>query len=260
MIVTWSKGPADEAMPQQMLVDTLGRVRRHPWWRARTELALAVLRREGINPPANVMDVGCGWGVNLDALEAAGYAASGLDISRQILEHIDRPARRLIEADLSRELPADPPLSDGLLSLDVIEHIDDDRGAVRRFARLVRHGGVAVVSVPARPDLFSEFDAIQGHRRRYLPEDFRAVFAGSGLQVRAILWWGAWMVPILRRTRHRQPAADGGSRRSYADYLKLPPWPGPWLMKWFYAWEKSRALKGQLETGTSLFAIAVREP
>ena len=31
-------------------------------------------------------------------------------------------------------------------------------------------------------------------------------------------------------------------------------------MKWFYAWEKSRALKGQLETGTSLFAIAVREP
>ena len=53
-------------------------------------------------PSADVADVGCGWGVNLDALEEAGYTVRGLDISRQVLERIDRPSRRLIEADLNQ--------------------------------------------------------------------------------------------------------------------------------------------------------------
>jgi SAM-dependent methyltransferase len=245
-------------MPQQMLVETLESVRRHPWWHARADLALAMLRCQGIAPPASILEVGCGWGVNLDALEAAGYAVSGLDISRQILEHIDRPGRRLIEADLNRDLPVQAAVSDGLLALDVIEHIDDDVGAVKRFAQLLRPRGVAIVSVPARPDLFTEFDSIQGHRRRYLPENLRAVFPGSGLEVRAILWWGAWMVSVLRRMRKTKPGEVAKPARSYAEYLRLPPWPGPLLMKLFYAWEKSRALNGRLRTGTSLFAIAVR--
>src|ERR1051325_7435003 len=106
MIVTWSKG-ADDYMPQELLVRTLQIVRRHPWWLARGKLAIEALQREGVKPPAKIIDVGCGWGTNLDALEAAGYPSTGLDISRQILEAIDRPDRKLVEADLMQELPPD---------------------------------------------------------------------------------------------------------------------------------------------------------
>jgi SAM-dependent methyltransferase len=239
-------------MPEKMLVDTLEKVRRHPWWLARAKLALATLRRHNVPTPAKVIDVGCGWGVNLEMLETSGYNASGLDISRQILECIDRPDRNLIEADLTKTLPADAAVNDGLLALDVLEHIDDDTGALQRMARLLRPGGVAVISVPARPDLFSEFDRIQGHRRRYVPDRLRAAFADSSLEVQEIFWWGAWMVPILSRMR------KGGETKTYADYLRLPPWPIPLLMKFAYTWEHSRALEGKLRTGTSLFAVAKR--
>lgn len=258
MIEFHSKGFAANNMPEAILVQTLEQVRLHPWWHARAKLALAVLRRYAVMPPASVIDVGCGWGVNLDALEAAGYRACGMDISRQILERIDQPNRRLIEADLNQDMLLGVGLNDGLLALDVLEHLDDDRAATRRLAQLLHPGGVAVISVPARPDLTSEFDHIQGHRRRYMPDRLRATFVGSGLELRDLFWWGAWMVPVLRWMRCDAPSVSQSITETYADYLRLPSWPVPSVMKLFYAWEHNRAIKGRLRTGTSLFAVAVR--
>ena len=254
MIATWSKGLADACMPQAMLVDTLDKVRRHPWWLCRAELALAILRQHQLPPPASIIDVGCGWGVNLQSLERAGYQTTGIDISRQILELIDQPARHLAEADLYHLPASEFGRHDGLFALDVIEHLDDDRQALQNIAQLLRPGGLAVVSVPAQPELFSEFDEIQGHRRRYLPDTLRTAFNDTGLTVQKIFWWGAWMVPVLRRMRARKT-----SKQTYSDYLRLPPWPAPLLMQAAYAWEKNRALRGQLTTGTSLFAVATRQ-
>jgi SAM-dependent methyltransferase len=261
MITVWSQGVADENMPEAILMETLAKVRRHPWWQARAKLALATLAKHEIRAPAPVADVGCGWGTNLDALEKAGYHAVGFDISRHILELIDLPQRRLVEADLIQPLPKDHAMFDALLALDVIEHLDDDRGAVLRMASLLQPGGIAIISVPALPELFSEFDEIQGHRRRYLPETLRAAFKDTGLTVRDIFWWGAWMVPILRRRREQSSKPDTQQKpaKTYADYLHLPPWPVPIMMSWLYAYEQGKAMKSRLRTGTSLFAVAVRE-
>ena len=256
MIHTWSKGDADDNMPENLLVDLEGTVRRHPWWQARARLAIAGLQRYGIAPPADILDAGCGWGTNLTALEAAGFRTRGLDISRRMLERLDRPDRTLIEADLTQPLAPNAAPADGLLALDVIEHIDDDRAAVSRLGELVRPGGVVIVSVPALPELFSRFDKVQGHRRRYVPERLQAAFAGSVLNGEKIFWWGGWMVPVLRRMRKSGDKDE--SQKTYADYLRLPPRPAPWLMSLAYAWEHDRALEGKLKTGTSLFAVARR--
>jgi hypothetical protein len=86
-----------------------------------TCLGLAILDRAAIVPPARILDAGCGWGVTLEALESRGYRASGLDISRPVLERLDRPDRRLIEADLTQPSaglrPACPEF-DAILALD----------------------------------------------------------------------------------------------------------------------------------------------
>jgi SAM-dependent methyltransferase len=259
MISTWSRGAADENMPEQFLVAALECVRRHPWWQARAQLVLAALKRNSVCPPVTIAEIGCGWGTNMDVLGKAGYKITGFDISRRILEMIDRPERDLVELDLNQELPPNHQLFDTLLALDVIEHLDDDRAAVCRMAKLLRPGGLAIISVPALPELFSEFDRIQGHRRRYLPETLRAAFSDSGLAVRQIFFWGAWMIPVLRRTRNRSGSDKESGSKTYLDYLRLPPWPAPVLMRFAYRWEKEPALKGSLKSGTSLFAIALRQ-
>lgn len=260
MIETWSRGVADDNMAEEFLFERISRlVRRHPWWWARTRLVPALLDRAGVRPPARILDAGCGWGITLDRLKQLGFRADGMDISRQALERIDRPNRRLIEADLTAGWPEIADRYDAILALDVIEHLDDDRGAVARLGGLLKPGGTMVVSVPALPDLFSEYDALQGHRRRYLPETLRAAFDGTGLEVDRVLWWGQWMVPILRRQRSRSRPSAGTASDQFASYLKLPPWPGPWLLRLAYLAEQPRMLSGKLRTGTSLFAV-VRKP
>ncbi|MEI8341701.1 MAG: methyltransferase domain-containing protein, partial [Verrucomicrobiota bacterium] len=241
-----------------MVVGTLENARQHRWFHARAGIALSVLKEQGVRPPASILDAGCGWGTNLQALETAGYRVTGLDISRRVLDALDRPGRNLIEADLNQEPPAAAKPYDALFALDVIEHLDDDQSAMHSLSRLLRPGGLAVISVPALPDLFSDFDRIQGHRRRYVPETLRTTFEGSGLDVVKIFWWGAWMVPVLRRMRRSRKEEVGSGAMSYADYLRIPPWPLPQLMRLAFAWEQQRALNGKLKTGTSLFAVALR--
>jgi 2-polyprenyl-3-methyl-5-hydroxy-6-metoxy-1,4-benzoquinol methylase len=260
VITTWSEGIADENMTEAILVELAPLVRAHPWWRARARLTLALLRQLGVRSPARVLDAGCGWGTTLEALERQGYQAAGMDISRRTLERLDRPERPLYVADLTRDLAVGSMGGfDAVLALDVIEHIDDDRVAVTRLGRLARPGGVVIVSVPALPDFFSEFDEIQGHRRRYLPETLRAAFVESELVVERLFWWGQWLVPLLRRQRRRRRGTEGESSvQTYRRYLRLPPWPAPWALALGFALEQNKALKGQLETGTSLFAIARR--
>ena len=259
MITRWSAGDADGNMAEEILVELAGLVRRHPWWTARAALTLALLGRLGVRPPARVLDAGCGWGVTLDALERRGYRAEGVDISRRALEQLDRPGRTLIEADLTRPHPEGAGRYDAVLALDVIEHVDDDRAVVTGLGRLAAPGGVVVLSVPALPAMFGEFDAVQGHRRRYLPETLREAFAGSGLEVEQVFWWGAWLVPALRRQRSRPRSRPGESAaETYRRYLKLPPRPLQWLLRIPFAWEQRRALDQRLNTGTSLFAVARR--
>lgn len=259
MIATWSTGPADDHMDEAILVELAERVGRHPWWTARASLTLGLLRRLGVAPRSRVLDAGCGWGVTLSALERSGCEAVGLDVSRRALERLDAPGRSLVEADLTRSFGREVEPFAAVLALDVIEHLDDDRAAVANLAGLVAPGGVLIASVPALPDMFSEFDAIQGHRRRYEPESLRGSFAGSGLEVERVSWWGEWLVPRLRRSRGRSRARPGDSpSRVYGRYLALPPWPASLAIRAMFAAEEKRALDGRLAIGTSLFAIARR--
>ncbi len=258
MISVWCRGSADQFMPEAIVSRLGDQVRRHPWWRARARLIIRLLGELGVSPPVPVLDAGCGWGSTLIALEQAGYQAVGLDVSRAALERLDQPGRTLIEADLTRpwvEVASNIPFT-AVLALDVIEHLDDDQACLRQLAGLVAPAGRLVVSVPALPELYSEFDEVQGHRRRYTPDRLRKAFDTSGLEVDRVFWWGQWLVPLFARRGRK--AADRDPTECYLDHLKLPPWPAPWLIERILALEEPWALAGKLGRGTSLVAVASR--
>lgn len=262
MITRWSSGAPETNMGEELLTGVIDIARKHPWWHARARLAIRLLRTFDVRAGAFVLDAGCGWGTFLPALEAAGYRVAGLDVSRRALEGLDAPDRILIEADLTTPPPDSARnIYDAALALDVIEHVDDDTAVISSLAATVKPGGLVVVSVPALPELFSEFDQIQGHRRRYLPDRLRSAFDGTGLDVQRIFWWGEWMVPLVRR--RRAGARPGGVGEAAVDiyrrHLWLPPWPVPALMQLAFRFEESKAIQGRTRRGTSLVAVA-RKP
>jgi hypothetical protein len=59
---------------------------------------------------------------------------------------------------------------------------------VQQLSGLVNPGGRLILSVPAIPELYSEFDEIQGHRRRYTADSLKNCLEQAGLIVEDIFW------------------------------------------------------------------------
>jgi hypothetical protein len=69
------------------------------------------------------------------------------------------------------------------VSYNVLEHIDDDIGALRTMASLVRPGGHVVIVVPAFPFAMGPADVATGHVRRYTKKTMRAAMDAAGLTI-----------------------------------------------------------------------------
>ncbi len=64
---------------------------------------------------------------------------------------------------------------DTVLYIDVLEHIEDDRGELARAAETLKVGGRVVVLSPAHNCLYSPFDEEIGHYRRYSSRALRSI-------------------------------------------------------------------------------------
>lgn len=119
-----------------------------------------------------VLDAGCGMGVNADHLWNAQVADwTFLEPDPRLLEQVPAHVRTPALAHARRVNGTTSSLAgerfDTILYLDVIEHIDDSAGELRRAYELLDSGGHLLILVPAFNFLYSPFDKAIGHFRRY---------------------------------------------------------------------------------------------
>jgi SAM-dependent methyltransferase len=72
---------------------------------------------------------------------------------------------------------------DGAYSLNVLEHIEDDVGALREWRRALRKDGLLLVYVPAFPVLYGAMDRAVGHYRRYTLDSLQKAVQAAGFEV-----------------------------------------------------------------------------
>jgi SAM-dependent methyltransferase len=95
---------------------------------------------------------------------------------------------------------------DTVVCVNVLEHISDDRGAVRHMTDLLAPGGRLVILVPALRALFGSLDVYLHHYRRYAKVELRQIFEEAGLTVDALFYFnffgifGWWLnARVLKR-------------------------------------------------------------
>lgn len=206
----------------------------HWYYAGKRELVRGWLRRAG-PPRAEDLLLDCGAGTGRFAKEMeADCRVMVLDDHEEAL----RLLRTKFRADQILSLAGDRvPLPDASLdyvtALDVLEHTPDDRAVVDGFHRLLKPGGVALVTVPASMALWSDWDVALHHYRRYSRPQLRALFPAAQWEVMQVNYTNVFVYPAVwavRRWRKIFPAKAGTVRSEDKQ-------PGPAvnaLLRWLF--------------------------
>ncbi len=151
------------------------------WFVGRRAILERVLRRFG-NQSCLAVDVGCGSGRNLQMLRPYADCVMGLDTSAAALELASARGFPTARAD-GYALPLAGSSVDLVCALDVLEHLDEDLMALHEFHRVLRPGGLLLLTVPAYRFLWSEHDEALSHRRRYVASEMHAKLTRTGFVV-----------------------------------------------------------------------------
>jgi len=161
-----------------------------------------------------VLEIGSGTGnLTRRLIPRDQYVAS--DINPLYLSTLksltaDRPYLDVTLTDVTRgeTFPAVEGGFDTVICLNVVEHVDDDVGALRNLRAALAAEGRAIVLVPQGPEVFGTLDEVLGHKRRYTPATLTAAAAEAGFDVETILHFNRvgrpawWLNGKLLRRQH----------------------------------------------------------
>ena len=105
-----------------------------------------------------------------------------VDISAPALAQLRQRGAQVVLGELTA-LPFADAAFDLVCALDVIEHVEDDDGALTELTRVANAGAALLISMPLHPSRWTSFDDFVGHKRRYEPARLLAKLAQHRLVV-----------------------------------------------------------------------------
>lgn len=240
-----SPPPRELPFPAERLSTLAALEHSHFWFVPRREMLLRHL--DALFAAGDrVVEIGAGTGALLSILAARGLRCVAVD------QHPPRggldPAIEWHVAD-ARALPLPSGSCDGVLMLDLLEHVDDE-AALAEARRVLRPGGKLLVAVPALPLLWSYRDEAAGHLRRYTRATLRRVLAAAGFRVTRLHGYQAALLPLIVASRLL------GGDRAGRDREDHPPPLLNWALTWLNRLDARVAAALALPIGSSWIAIA----
>jgi SAM-dependent methyltransferase len=172
---------------------------RHWWFRGRRAVIGALLERGSANVDGPFLDIGCGTGRNL-AEFARGSTAVGVEFSDAAVEIARRRGLDCRQGD-AETLPFEDGSFDVVTAFDVLEHLANDRAALREARRVAAPGAVLVATVPAYQRLWSQHDVTHKHFRRYTRPQLVAAGESAGWRPLLATYFNTLLLPPIAAVR-----------------------------------------------------------
>ena len=209
--------------------------------------------------PATVLEFGCGQGA-VGARIARHARYTGVEPDQESWEVAAARIRPRGGTVLHGDAGVLPWATkyDVVCAFEVLEHIDDDEGALRSWLKHLRNGGHLVVSVPEGPDRFGPSDEQVGHFRRYDEAGLTALLTTAGLEVAQVVHYGWPLGYVLERVSNR-----AATRAQAAEQVQGSAGSGRWLQPGAFTGAALRvgvtpfaAIQGRrTDRGTGLVAV-----
>ncbi len=152
------------------------------WYVGRRDLFLRLLRKHLPVPVPRAADIGCGPGGNALMYGELACRWTCMDVEPSVFFGWEREAGFGGVSDVN-SLPIKDGSLDLILLLDVLEHLEDEGGALREIGRSLSEGGLVLVAVPALMALWSRHDEQAGHQRRYRLSGLRRIIEGEDFEI-----------------------------------------------------------------------------
>jgi SAM-dependent methyltransferase len=226
---------------------------RHWWYRGRRTVLDGVIAGLGLPADPRILDAGCGSGRFMVELAKLG-TVTGVELSdTSVVLARERQLGEVISGSVL-EMPFADNSFDLAVSLDVIEHLEDDLGALRELRRTIAPGGALLVTVPAYQWLWSGHDEINHHHRRYTRRALQRVAEQAGWRQVRTTYFNSLLLPVAILLR----VVDRFNTKTTESSLDLwvPPEPLNWLLERPLTLEASLIARGgRIPAGLSLLAV-----
>lgn len=167
------------------------------------------------------LDLGCGTGVLL-------HSYTGIRNKVGAEMHAGSAARAQAKGLDVRQIGARWDFSgwgnfDLVTLADVLEHVEDDREAVRRVHGVLGPAGAILVTVPALKSLWSDHDEINHHFRRYGKRQLLSLFPPAEWEVLKASYFSSFLLPLIWLTRKIRNLRAGKTGPQAKSDLKFRP-------------------------------------
>lgn len=198
------------------------------WWHVgKRKIVISLLDRflgdNGNNQQQIMVDIGCGTGLMLETMSQYGFAV-GMDLSDEALFLCQKRKHRfLIKADANLTLPFDDGSFDIVTVLDVLEHINNDGNAVEEFHRVLKEGGILITTVPAFPFLWTYWDKLLHHKRRYTLNTLVSLFTHNGFLIKKVSYSNFFIfLPVIGIRFAKALLQRGKHGAQTSDFMDVP--------------------------------------
>ena len=201
---------------EESLFREMDRVQRVFWYdRARRHIVMSLIDRYLMSAGRpKFLDLGCGTGIILADLERLGDVV-GIDSSSEAISYASKCTKaRLIKGNLPEDLFDLGERFDCVLMLDILEHLEDDEGAVSAASRIILPNGILIITVPAYQWLYAPRDSYRQHLRRYSRSSLLALLNKSGMKIELLSYYNMLLFPpaicerLLSKLCRVEPSPD----------------------------------------------------
>ncbi|MBL0141887.1 MAG: class I SAM-dependent methyltransferase [Betaproteobacteria bacterium] len=227
----------------------------HWWFVGRRRLFRAHIEALRLPADAAVLDVGTSTGTNLRLLKEMGFTRyRGLDPSPDAIRWCAEKGLGVVDQGTVAAIPFPDATFDLVIATDIIEHVDDDVGALAELRRVLKPGGTLLLTVPAFPSLWGLQDEVAHHKRRYRAGPLLERVTRAGLACRESYHFNFLLfVPIWLA---RQVIRLLGIRLESENQVNTPALNG--ILKAIFAADVALARVLRPPFGVSILALAER--
>ncbi len=144
------------------------------------------------------LEVGCGAGDLLRALDGAGYRGMGIDISGDAIA-VARSQQLSSNIRVEkRDLTEVAETYDAVIASEVLEHWHDDQGFIGLLVDRITPGGWLLLTVPAHMDKWGANDDFCGHVRRYEKQELIDKLTRAGLESVRVCSYGVPLYNLMK--------------------------------------------------------------